>query len=588
MLETFMDIEELNEKGNVSRRAKKYNEALKYYEEALKINPCYVPSLIGRGLVLRSLKRYDEALRSFNKAIDSNSKSIELLTKAWNSKGLVLRNLKRYDEALEAFKTSINIDQENAFSWNGKGLVCLSLGKYNEAIKAYDTSLSKKQKSNETIFSLNGKGVALANLNKYDKSIETFEESIRLNPNQGFPWNAKGLILYNLKQFDEARELFKISISSDPKFIPAYNSLTMLYLEIGDLKKASSTSDDAFFKDIHNYDTLFLKGKIELEKLNYDSAIYYFKEAILQNFGDSKALYWEIYVNYLKAEVIFGPNDKKYQDTILSCIRELEKVGAFSNLNSETKYFASTNYEGVIETSLRKIQYFLADLKSDSDIINKALIKVNNTLLNYNCKRIESYKNYFLGCCYYKLNDYFLAKDKFMNCIMLDSKSELANSAKQIVEELWNYRINTPIFKWWLNSPLHRLRRIITFLFLLLSIFVILIPESSYLFILFLYSYISNYILNPLLPSSIYEFFSLILRFLFLSFLTLLSFIDWENNTTQYALLVLLLFFFLIYPCIKSFKSSEVEIEMQSPNPFELTPGLIEINLKELEKYLRL
>lgn len=532
-----MNVEEFNLKGDELRRKKSFDEALQHYDSALEIDPEFVPSLIGRGLVLRTNKKYKEALIALNKATKIDPKS----TKAWNSKGLVLRNLNRYDEALEAFKTSIRIDPEKAFSWNGKGLVYLSLSKYDEAIEAYDTSLLKNPADNEAIFALNGKGVALTHLKEYGRAIEAFEKSIDLNLNQGFPYNGKGLIYLTRKQFDKAIESFKESIQYEPNYTRSFNSLTMLYLETSNLKEATLVADKSFSKNPHDYLTLFLKGKIELEKRNYNNAIYFFEEAVSQSPGDPLVLFWEVYAKYLKAEVNYTLSDKKYQDIVFSCIRELEKVSAFNSTDSKTDYLIST--------------------------------------------KIEAYNNYFLGCCYYKLGDYFSAKDKFIKCMNLSSEPEITKSAKQLVDDLWDYKINTPVFKWWLDSPLYRLRRRVTLSFLLLSIFGVLLPESSYLLILFLYNLISRVLLPyPLLS----KFLSYVFQFLIHPLLTLLYFVDWKDNTTQYTLLILLLFFFLIYPCIRSFKSSEVEVEIQSPNPVELTPILIEMILKELEKDLRL
>jgi tetratricopeptide (TPR) repeat protein len=618
-----MNIEELNQKGDDLRHNKKYDEALQHYDSALEINPNFVPSLIGRGLVLRTLKRYDEALIAFNRSIEVDSILIKELVKAWNSKGLVLRNLKRYDEALKAFETSTSIDPDNAFSWNGKGLVLLSLQKYTGAIEAYNISLDKnaikeKPDKRELVFSWNGKGVAFANLGQFDTAIEAFNKSIKLgtrsafalsgkatvcysigkfkkalklfeesfefDPNSSFAWNGRGVAFANLGQFDTAIESFKKSILYDPDFIPAYNNLAKLYLDIGDLKNASSISEDSFFKDTKNDSTLFLKGRIELEKQKYDSAIYYFKEAISLSSGSPLILVWEVYAKYLKAEVSFDPNDKKYQDLILSCIRELEKINTFISLDSKTEYLNLTKRkEKMTKRLLTSTQSFLVRCECNSDISMKLLAKITSELLRYNRLRIESYNNYFLGCFYYKLNDYFSAKDKLTNCIMLNSEPKVINSAKQLVEDIWNHKIYTSIPKWWLKSPCYSFRRKITFIFLLFSIFGLLLPESSLSFILIFYNYITKILL---LSQPLYEFFDSILLFIFSPFLTVLSFIDWVDNTTQYTLLFILLFFFLVSPCLKSLKGSEVEIELQSPQTFELTLGLIEKNLRDFEKGL--
>jgi Tfp pilus assembly protein PilF len=570
ILDTFPDSFEnkqkvlaLSGKSIVFRRLKKHEDALITIDMAIKADPESTKSWNNKGYILRDLKRYEEALKAFNTSLDIHSKIAanysgvsyswngkELvlhglkcnnnseITYSWNGKGLVLSDLRRYEEALKAFKKSINIDPESAFSWNGKGSVYLSYQKYNEAIEAYDTALSKEKINNtEKIFALNGKGVAFTHLKKYDIALDVFEKSIDLNLYQGVPYNGKGLIYWTRKQFDQAIESFKQSIQYDPDYIHSFNSLAMLYLETSNLKEATLVANNSFYKNPRNYLTLFLKGKIELEKQNYDNAIYFFEEAISQSPGDPLTLFWEIYAKYLKAEVNYSLGDKKYQDIVFSCIRELEKVSAFNSTDS----------------------------KPDNHISRK----------------IEAYNNYFLGCCYYKLGDYFSAKEKFIECLNLSSEPEIAKSAKQLVDDLWNYKINTPVFKWWFDSPLYSIRRKITLSFLLFSIFGVLLPQFSHLLISFLYDLISR----VLLPyPSLSKFLNYFFQHLINPLLTLLSFIDWRNNTTQYTLLILLLFFFLIYPCIKSFKSSEVEIEIQSPNPIELTPILIEMTLKELEK----
>lgn len=644
-----MDVEELIKTADELRHMGKYEEALNNYDTALDTletcsnsleNEQKALALIGKGLALWNLKRCDDALSTLNESIEILStlyKSIEIdsiLTKAWNTKGLVLRNLKRYDDALEAFNTSTYIDQDNAFSWNGKGLVLLSLQKYTEAIESYKTALNKneskrKPDTKELTFSLNGIGVAFASLGQFDKSIEAFkeslniddpkpafalsgkatvyysigkleealnlfEDSLKFDPTSSFAWNGKGLVLLSLKQFDTAIYSFKKSISYDSNFIAAYNNLAELYLDIGDLKNASSILNDSFFKDPKNYFTLFLKGRIELEKQQYDSAIYYFKKAISLSTGSPLILIWEVYAKYLKAEVSFDPNDKMYQDLIISCIRDLEKISTpikdlkktntYISLNNTTECLNLKICEKLIKKLLMSTQSFLVKRKCNSNISIKLLAKVTSELLRYNTLRIESYNSYFLGCFYYKLKDHFSAKDELTNCIKLNFGSKVTNSAEQLLEDIWNHKINTSIPKWWLESPYHSFRRKITFLFLLFSIFGLLLPESSFLFLLILYNYTTKILM---LFQPIYELLNSIFLIIFSLFFTALSFIDWKDNTTQCAFLFMLLFFFLVSPCLKSLKGSEIEIELQSPQNFELTPGLIERNLKDFEKGLK-
>ncbi len=459
---------------------------------------------------------------------------------------------------------------------NGKGVAFASLGQFNKSIEAFNESLNLDDP--KPAFALSGKATVYYTIGKLEEALNLFEDSLKFDPTSSFAWNEKGLVLLSLKQFDTAIESFKKSIFYDCDFIPAHNNLTELYLAIGDLKNASSTLDDVSFKDTINDSTLLLKGRVELEKQNYDNAIHYFKEAISLSTGSPLILIWEVYAKYLKAEVSFDPNDKKYQDLILSCIRDLEKISTSIGdlektstsicLNGTTECLNLKRYEKMRKKLLMSTQSFLVKRKFNSNISIKLLAKVTYELLGYNTLKIESYNSYFLGCFYYKLKDYFSAKDELTNCRKLNFEPKVTNSAKQLLEEIWNHKIDTSIPKWWLESPSHSFRRKITFFFLLFSIFGLLLPESSFLFLLILYNYTTKILM---LFQPIYKLLNSILLIIFSLFFTAFSFIDWKDNTTQYAFLFMLLFFFLVSPCLKSLKGSEIEIELQSPQNFERT-----------------
>ncbi|MHB8280911.1 MAG: tetratricopeptide repeat protein, partial [Candidatus Humimicrobiaceae bacterium] len=58
---------------------------------------------ISKGLALHRLGKYDEAIKSFNKAIRINPEN----GRAWISKGGVLDNLGKYDEAIKCCDEAI-------------------------------------------------------------------------------------------------------------------------------------------------------------------------------------------------------------------------------------------------------------------------------------------------------------------------------------------------------------------------------------------------------------------------------------------------------------------------------------------------
>jgi hypothetical protein len=67
----------------------------------------------------------------------------------------------------------------------------------------------------------------------------------------------------------------------------------------------------------------------------------------------------------------------------------------------------------------------------------------------------------------------------------------------------------------------------------------------------------------------------------------LLRSVNWTNKGTQYSFLTLILIFFIISPSIQRVKGSEIEVEMRLPSPLELSSGMIEKNLTDLESHYK-
>ena len=57
-------------KGVVLYEQQRYEEAIKYYDQALEINPGKLGAIVNKANALQELKRYDEALKWFEKAYD--------------------------------------------------------------------------------------------------------------------------------------------------------------------------------------------------------------------------------------------------------------------------------------------------------------------------------------------------------------------------------------------------------------------------------------------------------------------------------------------------------------------------------------
>ncbi len=96
-------------KGYLLGKNGRYEDALKFSEEVLKINPMSENAWCLKGASLGSLGRHEEAIMCFDKAlkIDPNYED------AWCDKGITLREMGRYEDAIECLVEALNVNPED-------------------------------------------------------------------------------------------------------------------------------------------------------------------------------------------------------------------------------------------------------------------------------------------------------------------------------------------------------------------------------------------------------------------------------------------------------------------------------------------
>ena len=87
-----------------------------------------------KGSALYFLGKYDEAIKCYDESIKIDPSNPVV----WNNKGLALYYLGKFDEAIASYEHAITIDPSDADAWNSKGNSLNSLKKYEEAKKCYD------------------------------------------------------------------------------------------------------------------------------------------------------------------------------------------------------------------------------------------------------------------------------------------------------------------------------------------------------------------------------------------------------------------------------------------------------------------
>ncbi len=115
----------------------KYEDAIRAYDEAIRMDPQFAAAWNNKGVALDELGKYVDAVHCCAQAIRINPEVPE----AWNNNGVALDDLKEYDDAIECFDKAIEINPQYAKAWNNKGFVLQNQGKHEAALECFNKAI---------------------------------------------------------------------------------------------------------------------------------------------------------------------------------------------------------------------------------------------------------------------------------------------------------------------------------------------------------------------------------------------------------------------------------------------------------------
>ncbi len=115
----------------------KLEEAITVFEQALRIDPDNVETLLKLGYARFHLDDYHEALRVYDRILDIDVTNPE----AWNLKGLVHYEQKNYSKALDSVEKAIETDPTYGMAWYNKACFLSLLNQVPESLESLKRSI---------------------------------------------------------------------------------------------------------------------------------------------------------------------------------------------------------------------------------------------------------------------------------------------------------------------------------------------------------------------------------------------------------------------------------------------------------------
>lgn len=264
-------------KGEELAKAEKNDEAIKFFDKAIEIEPKCKEAWKKKADVFFKQERYCEADKSFDKAIEIDPK----YKNAWSGKGRILIERERYLEAICYFERALEIDKKYKGALYNKALCFDWLDQTEKAKEIYDEVLNIEPIDTEIDRNaLHNKGLLLLLEGKIHEAEKCFDKAIDIDREFKFAWNSKGNVFFELKNFDKAIEYYTKALEFDPNYVTAIYNIGISNIRKKEYEAAESYLSEVIDLDPKSAYAYNALGILYSKKDEHDKSIAKFKKAI--------------------------------------------------------------------------------------------------------------------------------------------------------------------------------------------------------------------------------------------------------------------------------------------------------------------
>lgn len=128
---------DLYNKGINSMSNEKFEDAIRSFELALRLDQKYVDAWIKKGYAHFHLGEYKSAISAYDRALEIDINNVE----PWNLKGLAYYRLKNYDKAIAACEKAIDVNPNDAMVWYNYACYLVLSGRIEEGLEGLKRSI---------------------------------------------------------------------------------------------------------------------------------------------------------------------------------------------------------------------------------------------------------------------------------------------------------------------------------------------------------------------------------------------------------------------------------------------------------------
>ena len=260
------------ELGEAYSKTGNQDQAVRWYEEALRRDPDFRPAVEGKGAALVAAGRLTQAVEALEKAAAMPSPdSFSLI-----DLGGVYLKLGKLEQAERVLKQALSANPDLPEAQNLLGLELGQKGDWAGAERSLRSAISIQPELAEAHYNLAN---LLARGGNLDEAQYQFQKAIAIKPAYTEAHHNYGLLLILMRSYDKAVAEFRETIRLDPKLAQAYSDLADVLAAQGRLESAAEEYRQAIQLSPEAYPAHLGLGKILARQGNVAEARSHYEKA---------------------------------------------------------------------------------------------------------------------------------------------------------------------------------------------------------------------------------------------------------------------------------------------------------------------
>lgn len=338
--------------GHVALYYNKFDEAIKAYSEAIKLNPEDHALWYTRAVAYKRAGKILDSIHDLNKTLELNPDFVE----GYVELAEAYVKMKNYKGAEEYFNKALKFDSKIVSAWSGLGISNAMCKQYKASIKYFNKAIELQP---DTADHWTNRAISKRYIGKLNDAANDLNKAVDLNPNFLLALKQLGEVNFQLNKYTDAIKAYTNIIAIDPDNFSYYRNRGDAYLRLGNYQLAINDYDQSLFLKPDNGDVLLARGVCKIRIENYTEAIMDFDECITLNAEDVEAYY--------------NRADAKFW--IRKLIEAIDDLNVAIKLNP--KFGAAYYKRGIANIELGLMEEACTDLKSAIELGYKDAEKVS-------------------------------------------------------------------------------------------------------------------------------------------------------------------------------------------------------------------